>query len=46
MHKEQLDRPSVRLLWNAQRNRVTPVELDLRERDEVIAGVPILAADG
>jgi hypothetical protein len=39
VHKEALDRPTLRLLWNAERARVAPQEVDLRGSDEVIASV-------
>lgn len=40
VHREALDRPTVRLLWNAERARIRPLELDLRTAEDVIACVP------
>ena len=41
VHKEELDRPTVRLLFDPERRRIDPVEIDLRLTDDVIACVPL-----
>ncbi|HEY3111684.1 MAG TPA: HD-GYP domain-containing protein [Chloroflexota bacterium] len=46
VHKDALDRPTVRLLWNAERARVAPVEIDLRATEDVIASVPLTGEAG
>jgi HD-GYP domain-containing protein (c-di-GMP phosphodiesterase class II) len=46
VHKEALDRPTVRLLWNAERARVGPFEIDLRATEDVIASVPLTGTEG
>jgi HD-GYP domain-containing protein (c-di-GMP phosphodiesterase class II) len=45
VHKDALDRPSVRLLWNSDRVRIPPVEIDLRASEDVIACVPPAGAE-
>jgi HD-GYP domain-containing protein (c-di-GMP phosphodiesterase class II) len=45
VHKEALDRPTVRLLTSPDRTRITPVEIDLRVTEDVIACVPISGRD-
>jgi HD-GYP domain-containing protein (c-di-GMP phosphodiesterase class II) len=46
VHKEALDRPTVRLLWGVDRARIQPVEIDLRATEDVIASVPLTGAEG
>jgi HD-GYP domain-containing protein (c-di-GMP phosphodiesterase class II) len=41
VHKDELDRPTVRLLFDPERRRIDPIELDLRQTDDVIACVPL-----
>ncbi|HEV8637207.1 MAG TPA: HD domain-containing phosphohydrolase [Chloroflexota bacterium] len=41
VHPEDLDRPTVRLLFDPERRRIEPVEIDLRQSDEVVASTPL-----
>jgi response regulator RpfG family c-di-GMP phosphodiesterase len=41
--RRHLDRPLVRLLWDRGRQRIDPVDLDLRRDEAVIASVPATA---
>jgi HD-GYP domain-containing protein (c-di-GMP phosphodiesterase class II) len=44
VHKEELDRPTVRLLFDPERRRIDPIEIDLRQTDDVIGCVPLTEA--
>lgn len=41
VHRDQLELPTVRLMWDRDRQRVPPFEIDLRSADEVIACAPL-----
>lgn len=41
VHREQLERPTVRVLWDRDGARIPPFEIDLRTVDEVIACAPL-----
>lgn len=45
VHREQLDRPTIRLLYAADRRRISPIDLDLRSSDDVIACLPASTAE-
>jgi HD-GYP domain-containing protein (c-di-GMP phosphodiesterase class II) len=44
VHRDQLERPTVRLMWDPERRRVPPFEIDLRNSDQVIACPPMGSA--
>src|SRR5439155_27329081 len=46
VHKDALDRPTIRLLWNPDRARIGAFEIDLRATEDVIASVPLTGAEG
>ncbi|HEY3078654.1 MAG TPA: HD domain-containing phosphohydrolase [Chloroflexota bacterium] len=45
VHREEFDRPTIRLLFDADRRRIDPVEIDLRQSDEVVASTPLVPAE-
>ena len=45
IHREDMDRPTIRLLFDPERRRIDPVEIDLRRSDEVVASMPLVATE-
>jgi HD-GYP domain-containing protein (c-di-GMP phosphodiesterase class II) len=41
VHRHAFDRPTIRVLFDPDRRRIDPVEIDLRQSDEVVSTTPL-----